>query len=246
VKEHGIIMPDDSVRAIIAGTKAQTRQLIQGVTADHHSPVQFFDPHELLFNGTTAGVMIPVLYHVGDRLWVKEAWCLASTECCEDIQDAAGRPRGPGTYEGGEHWWAYYRATDDSIVNVDDETMSPWRSPATMPRWASRLTLEVSEVRTQRLQDISEEDARAEGVDPAVTTRAIYPSNHAARAATSCYRDGYAAAWDRAHAKRRRREYLQIGEQGYAIGRNWRTVADTSVLWAGNPWVWAITFRRVA
>jgi hypothetical protein len=251
MKEHGIIMPDDSVRALLAGTKTQTRELIQGVTADHRSPIRFSDPDELLFNGVPAGVMVPVRYHVGDRLWVKEAWCLANTECCEDLQDAAGRPRGPGVYEGGERWWAYYRATDDAIVNVDDETRSPWKSPATMPRWASRLTLEITEVRVQRLQDISEEDARAEGVRELPLQEgepgAWWTRDIAARSALHG-RDPVAAyrkAWDRAHAKRRRREYLQVDARGYAIGRNWRSVADASALWAGNPWVWAISFRRV-
>jgi hypothetical protein len=71
---------------------------------------------------------------IGDRLWVRETWNGTQGECIA------------------------YRATDPTM---DGE---PWRPSIYMPRWASRITLEITDIRVERLQDISEEDARAEGV----------------------------------------------------------------------------------
>jgi len=78
---------------------------------------------------------------IGDRLWVRETW--------------APHPQDPSTI--------FYRATVESEpgIRVWD---GPWRPSIHMPRWASRITLEITGIRVERVQDISEEDARAEGV----------------------------------------------------------------------------------
>ena len=69
-----------------------------------------------------------------------------------------------------------------------------WRSPIQMPRWASRITLEITEVRVQRLQEISEEDARAEGIRSA--------ANGATVLLGSTPIEAFAALWDSVNAKR--------------------------------------------
>lgn len=91
----------------------------------------------------------------GDRLWVREAWC----------RDAEAEGK------------ALYRADGEHVVlddgdgftatNRDGSERSPWRPSIHMPRWASRLTLGVTQVRVERLHDISEADATAEGARPA-------------------------------------------------------------------------------
>jgi len=78
-----------------------------------------------------------------------------------------------------------------------------------MPRWASRITLEVTDVRVQRVQEISEEDANAEGMVGSPLHGKFW------------YRENFAGLWDTINAKR-----------GHP--------------WASNPWVWAITFQRLA
>lgn len=149
MKDRPLIMTAESVRAILAGTKTQTRRLIKQVTAAHHSPHQLLDPHEILFSGEPP-VIVPVRYAFGDKLWVKEAWshdALDLDECRAAHEDVSA----------GSHCGPYYRATE-----VAPDTLR-WISPLYMPRWASRITLEVTEVRVQRLQEITEADARAEG-----------------------------------------------------------------------------------
>ena len=90
-----------------------------------------------------------------------------------------------------------------------------------MPRWASRITLEVTGVRVERLHDISEEDARAEGIGQFDVP------------------DGPAAG----------RWYGEPGAESrepiVAFARLWDSVNGTSHPWPSNCWVWAITFRRI-
>lgn len=92
-----------------------------------------------------------------------------------------------------------------------------WGSPRFMPRWASRLTLEITNVRVQQLQEISEEDARAEGFHPGPYQGRV--NGEAAEIHVFEPRRWYAMAWD-------------------SINGKWAP-------WVSNPWVWAITFRRV-
>ena len=94
-----------------------------------------------------------------------------------------------------------------------------WRTSIFMPRWASRLTLEVESIRVERLHDISEEDAQAEGVQVACEGREN--GNGRMLLENSCYKLGYRLAWDSLNKKR-------------GLG------------WGMNPWVWVVEFRRLS
>ena len=92
----------------------------------------------------------------GDRLWVRETWCLASAESETTPPDL--RPmRGSR--------WCYYYATEPDVEHEEGDNRSPWRPSIHMPRWACRLVLPLVSVRVERVQDITEEDAKAEGVE---------------------------------------------------------------------------------
>jgi hypothetical protein len=93
----------------------------------------------------------------GDRLWLREAWATVNPEWR------------PGTRS--KRPFVNYRATDEIGPHLK------WCSPLFMPRWASRLTLELTDVRVQRLQDISEEDATAEGALEPREASATYTDN---------------------------------------------------------------------
>lgn len=143
---------------------------------------------------------------VGEFMWVRETWqAWRQTNVEYDEWEV----------ENDRDLWAHakieYRATSNS--------RGPWRSAVSMPRSVSRLTLKITEVRVQLLQDISEEDARAEGADPRVSSRKAYPSKHAADIEHRSYREGFSMLWDQANGKR--------------------------MPWASNPWVWAISFTRM-
>ncbi len=111
----------------------------------------------------------------GDRLWVRECW--SNQDCCE-----------------GE---AMYRATAQRDGLLPDEVAETrWRPSIHMPRWASRITLAVDDVRIERLQDISEKDAESEGV--VMTGRVGWEE---ASDYGGTYRYLFAHLWDSLHAK---------------------------------------------
>lgn len=100
-----------------------------------------------------------------------------------------------------------------------------WRPSIFMPRWASRITLEITDVRVERLQDIGESDAQAEGVKPELWYRPPGKSEDDWRSLGGdwdhiYYRNGFANLWNEINAK-----------CGYS--------------WESNPWVWVISFKRV-
>ncbi len=138
----------------------------------------------------------------GDRLWVREAWAhdgpdLATVRAA--FEDALG----------GAGYGPYYRATEPA-----PDTLS-WRSPIHMPRWASRLTLTVTEIRVQRLQDISEADAIAEGLRP-----------------VTCAGQ---RMWDPGPP------HGHFGHPQVAYRMIWEDIHGPGS-WAANPWVAAISF----
>lgn len=104
-----------------------------------------------------------------------------------------------------------YRADGEMPEHM---TGARWTPSRFMPRWASRLLLEITEVRVQRVQDISEEDAQAEGCD------GDCPIGYIPAYQEGPYSYHYAQVWHSLNAKR-----------GYG--------------WDLNPWVWAISFRRI-
>ena len=134
------------VCAIIDGLKTQTRRIIK--------PPFEISPNCLLSRPDRHGGRFgsyPCPYgQPGDRLWVKETWVWN-----EDLSDPE-KSKSPE--------WCFYRADGEIGSQLEDpEGFTGWRSGRFMPRWASRILLEVTMVGIERLQDISEADAIAEG-----------------------------------------------------------------------------------
>ena len=145
----------------------------------------------------------------GDRLWVRETFY-------NDIPEERNL----------EH--IYYRADGECCEQIPECQCASvgkvkWKPAIYMPRWASRLTLEVTAVRVERLQDISEDDAKAEGCGGYVYGHG--PVDEGALQVEPGYwhdrffRAGYEHGWDALNEKR-----------GFG--------------WASNPWVWCVTFKR--
>ncbi len=166
------------VRALLDGSKTQTRRIVKLGREFGPSSTPGYD---WTFRGTRRGgvkgagagcwqdyrntdLLQLCPYGVaGDRLWVRETWAKVVFSGSDweqpHIMDCV-RPAGPD--EGG----VVYRADDhglDDGGNTTEERGFAWRPSIFMPRWASRITLEITELRAERLQDISDADAKAEG-----------------------------------------------------------------------------------
>lgn len=133
----------------------------------------------------------------GDRLWVREAWHPAPHGYCY-LADKTHDPEGPG-------------------CTLPEPK---WRPSIHMPRAACRLVLEITDVRLQRLQDTTPEDAQAEGTWTEF--------------ADECARKGWAF------------DPVSNGEPLRLFRESWNRINEKRGYgWDANPWVWAITFRRV-
>jgi len=188
MSEHQILMSGPMVRALLAGTKTQTRRVVRPQPPDsfHRNAVQLAradDEDDTLFAVGPDGWEVRCPFgDQGDRLWVRETWSHDGPDL------AAVRARHQDMLRGGITYGPYYRATETA-----PETLR-WIPSIHMPRWASRITLEIVSVRVERVQEISEADAKAEGCEPKPGTY------------TADFAPGYVAAyrdlWGSLNAKR--------------------------------------------
>jgi len=135
------------VRALLDGRKTQTRRVLKP------QPNASWG----LIDLQRAAALATCKYAPGDRLWVREAWRV----------DAEWDDCPPREFDGADA--IHYEADGEQRLHLWGNPFTPGRlrSPIHMSRWASRLTLLVTDVRVQRVQEISEEDAEAEGARPA-------------------------------------------------------------------------------
>jgi len=165
VKERPILFSGPMVRALVEGRKTQTRRAMkpQPVHGAEYAAKGFEPPCALHldFYGNPIGTHTCPYGAPGDRLWVRETWALVRGGA---YQRSSGDYDDPSFFEGKvpDARPAGWGVTFQNEWPDLDGT-GPWRPSIHMPRWASRLTLEVTEVRVQRLHDISSADACAEG-----------------------------------------------------------------------------------
>ena len=238
IRERPIPFSAEMVRAVLDGTKTQTRRVVKirthdgggipgptytrATIGDHlidDRMPRVFGAHFIAENGADLVVGCPY-GRPGDRLWVRE-------KVAFPLDQAANRAD---------------RDCPQVVYGADggDPRGSRWRSSRFMPRWASRIMLELTDVRVEQVQEITNADIVAEGVLPiaiAATTDRSHPLRKAMfeRGDPMCdeetgepHPDGpfaggheaFAALWDSINAKR-----------GYG--------------WDVNPWVWVLEFKRV-
>jgi len=212
MKERPILFSGPMVRAILAGHKTQTRRLVKvGDTIEERDDGTRWPYFTTWAHGDDGSPWAACPYgEPGDRLWVRETWAART-----DV-DALKDP------DKARHY-AMYRA-DDAGSPTDPNNWhdygGKWRPSIHMPRWVSRLTLAVTAVRVERLQEISEDDAQAEGVDR------------------------YAAACD--HPRFGCDEIGCLGVTHRAsYAALWDDINGDRAAWASNPWVWVVEFGRV-
>ncbi|MGY1490758.1 hypothetical protein ACW4YW_15230 [Methylobacillus pratensis] len=216
--ERPIIFSAPMVQAILAGNKSQTRRVIK---ANFHEIAERDDgkPWPWRENLDLAeDYWYPCPYgKIGDHLWVRETF---QGPMLDEEQREQFRQDGSEAFQKPE--FCAYRATDTLDAIDDDRNELGWKPSIHMPRWASRIQLEITDIRVERLQDCSEEDAKAEGADCLVWSgipgTAADLIDWPLREVGNPYRNGYALLWE------------AINGDG---------------TWKANPWVWVIEFKRV-
>lgn len=231
MEERPILFSAPMVRAILAGTKTQTRRVVKPQPFASHPagavlggqncasrwifyPAGPIDGSEEAAYETDDGLRPCPYGQPGDRLWVRETWrwygrfraghneggflyaADLSSKTFTDFPDAIDR------------WGEFEAACERGQTNK-------WKPSIHMPRWASRLTLEITGVRVERVQEISEADARAEGCDGECPI-------------------GYIPAYQKAPL-------------AYHYAQVWAAIngEEGSRSWSANPWVWVVEFKRV-
>lgn len=174
VKERPIIFSAAMVRAILEGRKTQTRRIVKGRALEWLDDSGFTPEYVSSPENGLCPYGKP-----GDRLWVRETFSLETAVEDEAPPHSDGRPllrRPEDDFDGYQPLWTqpHYNATDPArdlcceregcAICRDHDCGPHWKPSIHMPRWASRILLEVVSVRVERLSDILEADARAEGI----------------------------------------------------------------------------------
>jgi len=224
MKERSIIFNSETVKAILNGRKTQTRRT-RGLGTINKDPnnwcLEWFNSGTGIASFSRGDIIDGVVEvtdltvkcpygQTGDRLWVRETWFLGGI-----------RPKE----------WAWYKAGFEG-----DALAVLWRPSIHMPRWASRITREITKVRVERVQEITPHNCVTEGIVEE------YGDGLALR-------DKFEALWDSLHAKPKS-HYIQ-GKVAFYESYPWEDIQETRTYrgkpWYvyGNPWVWVIEFRQI-
>lgn len=220
MKERPILFSSEMVRAILEGRKTQTRRVIkpQFTSLYGHGMKLGDDRFSCHVNITKTDGSCAWLYcpygMVGGQLWVRETWGVYDriTTCADDLpnyQDKAGIHHPVVHFAGKENYaWGMYGPPRK-------------RSGRFMPKSAARLWLVVENIRVQQLQDITRDDAKAEGVSSVWVWTPDRDPKYFNRGVLNPYGANYSVLWDTINS-------------------------DVGKRWDDNPWVWVVEFSRKA
>lgn len=224
MRERPILFSAPMVRAILEGRKTMTRRVVK---LRHGADVvvtngQVWKPARVDY----AGYVDCPYGQVGDRLWVRETWNWFDPD---EIPEVRRGRRAPFTGQQGARkipWVAAYAA--DGHLEHEHLGLALWRPSVHMPRWASRITLEITAVRVELLQHISDNDIEAEGTVQWVKDGGVVRSPH----------PGFDGWWPDEDGN------LYVKPNRVAFCSMWESV-NGRLAWDENPWVWVIEFMRV-
>lgn len=215
MKERPILFSGPMVRAILEGRKTQTRRVVKFKPQDFVDQ-QYDDAKKFkafITDEYGAPHEKPCPYgKLGDRLWVRETWKrsgLSWHHTRPDIDEVYV------SYRAGGIPHSFERPHQETLPG-DSKSSDGWVPSIHMPRWASRINLEITGVRVERLQDISEEAAKAEGITESTS---VAVSADPEKDLVDLYAATFASLWDQ--------------------------INGTKYTWSSNPWVWVVEFKKI-
>ena len=269
MKPKGIIFTAESVRSIIDERKTMTRRVVKH--PEYYGCLTGDCPHNHK-DDCAKSLAEQAPYKIGQQLWVRETWRTQSMPEYDPIvigykDGATMEERSDGCEPGYDDWYETMsiQLTEDcekAGLEMDaegryhwdhDDCPCRWRSPMFMPRWASRITLEVTGIRCERVQDISESDAITEGCEGLEWTDYHQDMNGEFTGSMSFERDfiaDYQQKWDHINAKPKPVKGAD-GKVSHYVSYTCEAINETrefrGKLWyvVGNAWVWVFDFRVV-
>ncbi|CAY73975.1 hypothetical protein EPYR_01595 [Erwinia pyrifoliae DSM 12163] len=218
MKERPILFSHQRVRALLSGQQRQTRRIMKSQPLepgqDNHEGCYGIDVLGNHLQGNRVLSLDNLSHHCpygqpGDRLWVRETW----RGPIVPAEDIVRYQQSPSQFKKADY--CQYQA-DSSIYSADDqEQLGGWQAGIHMPRWASRIDLLITDIRVEKIQDISDDDVMAEGVQ--VETHFLnnfFTLQSEAGSAKDAYR------------------------------KQWVTLYGCNS-WEANPWVWVIEFKPI-
>lgn len=209
-KEHPILFKTEMVQAILDGRKIQTRRVI-----DKLYPISNPNGNWLYIGHKDSGYVfkdsisstIPLKYpygQVGDRLWIKETYC----SCVE-----------PPNKDMGVCYKTNLR--EQSAADFCTDKNIKWKPLIFMPRWASRITLEITDIKPQKLQDITNDEAFLEGMSKNIAAKLGYSTSES-------------------------EEEFNFTQTRYIFSKYWDSInSKHGYGWDENPYVWVISFKVI-
>ena len=231
MREIPILFSAPMVRSILDDRKWMTRRVVkpqppEGYTIGdcHYSPSDY----ALWHNGGCSCIPVKCPYEVGARIWVKETWQALhffrdfETGFCDEWVAATSIPVSSARSSGwSKDYWSPVYAAEPYWDMSQEERGFTWRPSIHMPRWASRIQRDVLNVRVERLQDITEEDAIAEGAQSVPNDCDLCKTKFGGYSICSAHQSPvgqFRALWDSINGKK--------------------------YPWELNPWVWVVEFPR--
>lgn len=255
MKERPILFSGAMVQAILDGRKTQTRRPVTPqppatalkpwciVHSSDHSRTGTWgwtgsmeaEPPRYVLDGVRCPFGV-----AGEQLWVREAHAIFSAYGQNRADDQRWGPWSglPTQLSPGRTEIAYFRQ------GFDRSDPGTWRPSIHMPRWASRIQLETELIRVQRLHDITDEEAIAEGIAPLFTDEEMRQRPEL----ESCRGQWRNYLWHGC-ARGKVMDQWEYQRSGYLSARDsfsslWESVYGAGS-WAQNPWVWVVNFKRV-
>lgn len=236
MKSRPILFSGPMVRAILDGRKSVTRRIVKPEPAQWAS---VFRPSPIATPGGSYGKVGQWIqfsadgHHihglgkcpagqVGDRLWARETWGITF--------DPVG---GGNTFTSNNSGTVRYRA-DYTLGGVIGPVPEKWKPSIFMPRWASRITLEVTGIRVERLQEITEADAKAEGAK----RMAVYATKEGVGTVLEEYPEGTEPKTPDMLGRKMHPSYKT------GFWHIWTRINGPGS-WDANPWVWVIEFKKL-
>lgn len=259
MKEHPILFSGEMVRAILEGRKTQTRRVVKHILPTcqkiWRNGLDSQNSWGMMGNNGNGWTISCPYGNTGDHLWVREKWRIVGWsedgDWCIEYKDGFERwfdSVQDVDEDTGVRYWM--QCTDDCIkagipedengdFRFDNQHPCPtrWRPSIHMPRWASRIALEIVNIRVERLQDISRDDAMFEGVQivnpykiepdlppgfPAAFQDYANPNNFFTADPVASFR----SLWGMVNEKRNADDFA-------------------AYQWNANPWVWVVEFRKL-